>query len=217
MIMSSPVNPKSLIFFFDVVCPYAYLAHTQLHALGEKTGVRPTWKPILLGGLFRLTGAGDGPMASMSANKARLNLLDMHRWAEHHGVPLNMPASHPRRSVFAMRSIIASNDVERAARALYPAYWRDDQDITRPDVVARVLDEAGLDGATITERANELSVKQTLRANTDDAAVAGAFGVPTFLVRVGARPPELFYGQDRLLFVETALNTSGEKSTQGVE
>ena len=190
-------------FYFDVVCPYAYLAHTQIESFCHAAEL--TWKPILLGGLFRIIGAGDGPMPRMPNAKRAMNWLDMHRWAEHWNVPFVMPADHPRRTVLAMRTIVAAEDTARAAKALFRAYWCDGHDVSDEAVVARALDAAGLDGAALVERAPML--KDELRRRTDEAAVAGAFGVPTFVVHREGREPELIWGQDRLLFVEKLLRS----------
>jgi 2-hydroxychromene-2-carboxylate isomerase len=190
-------------FYFDVVCPYAYLAHTQIEGVCSRAGAELVWKPILLGGLFRTIGAGAGPMPNMPPSKAAMNLRDMFRWAEHWGVPLVMPAGHPLRTVTAMRAVLASNDQPHAAKALFNAYWRDGRDVSNDTVVANALDAAGFDGAALLERT--AAFKDELRIRTDEAAAAGAFGVPTFVVHAEGREPELFWGQDRLLFVEKAL------------
>ncbi|MCX7177881.1 MAG: DsbA family protein [Proteobacteria bacterium] len=71
------------------------------------------WRPLLLGGLFRHVGAPQNPGGSMSAAKAKLNLLDMQRYARRWGVPLEMPAGHPRRSVEAMRLIVSAAESVR--------------------------------------------------------------------------------------------------------
>jgi 2-hydroxychromene-2-carboxylate isomerase len=163
------------------------------------------WKPILLGGLFRAVRGDDGPMASLPASRARMNLLDLHRWAEHLRVPFAMPASHPQRSVLAMRAILASGDLPRAAKALYRAYWVDGLDVPEPAVVARVLDAAGFDGAAVVARAGEPSVKDELFARTNEAIEAGAFGVPTFVVHRPGREPEFEFGQDRIEHVAELL------------
>jgi 2-hydroxychromene-2-carboxylate isomerase len=190
-------------FYFDVVCPYAYLAHTQVERVCA--GAELVWKPILLGGLFRVIGAGDGPMPGMPATKARLNLLDMHRWAARDNVPLNMPNAHPRRTVLAMRAILASGDVPRAAKELFRRYWRDGLDVSNPDVVADALDSAGFDGRAVVDRAEDPEIKRALRDAVDEAAAAGAFGVPTFVVHRPGADPELIWGQDRLHFVTAAI------------
>jgi len=194
----------TVAFYFDVVCPYAYLAHTQIEQLCERIGADLQWQPILLGGLFKTIGAGDGPMATITPAKAKLNKLDMHRWAEHWQVPLTMPDTHPNRTVLAMRTIIASDDPPRAAKALFQRYWRDGLDVNDSAVVRDTLDAAGFAGGALVAAASEPAVKQQLRTNTDAAAAAGCFGVPTFIVHRN-QTTQLVWGQDRLHFVEAAV------------
>ena len=196
---------KRVDFFYDVVCPYAYLAHTQIEALCARAGAELVWKPFLLGGVFRAIGTPDVPAASMPPAKARLNALDMHRWADHFGVPLVMPASHPNRTVLALRAALSSPDLARASKALFAAYWVHGLDVSRPDVVTAALDGAGLDGAALVARAGSAEIKDELTRRTSDATAAGVFGAPTFLVTTDQGAPQLFWGQDRLAFVEKAL------------
>ncbi len=206
-------NKPRVDFYFDVVCPYAYLAHTQIEHMCDEAGAELRWVPILLGGLFREIGAGDGPMPGMPDAKAKLNLLDMKRWAEHWEQPLEMPAEHPRRSVLAMRAVIASGDVPSAAKALYRAYWQDGLDVTDGEVVAKVLHDAGLNGAEAVGKATEGRTKQALRDHTSAAAEIGAFGVPTFVVHpANGGKPALIWGQDRMHFIAAAVR--GELVTE---
>lgn len=209
--MSNDVTPR-VDFYFDVVCPYAYLAHTQIADVCQRNGAELRWVPILLGGLFREIGAGDGPMPGMSDAKARLNELDMKRWAEHWDVPLVMPEAHPRRTVLAMRAIIATGDVPRAATAMFRRYWRDGLDVSKKAVVRDTLDAEGFDGAELIVRAEDAATKQALRDNTDEAASVGAFGVPTFVVHRQGSEPALIWGQDRLHFIKYAVR--GELLTE---
>lgn len=196
----------SVEFWFDITCPYAYLAHTQIEALCAEHGATLQWKPMLLGGLFRTIGAGEGPMPTMPASKARLNDLDMRRWAAHWNVPFTVPAGHPNRSVTSLRCILASDDVPRAAKALYAAYWHRAGDISDDAVVRAALDEAGFDGAALLERAGDPALKRALRSATDTAAELGIFGAPTFIIRRDGDAPVMVWGQDRLHFVVEALS-----------
>ncbi|MFT3775080.1 MAG: 2-hydroxychromene-2-carboxylate isomerase [Minicystis sp.] len=195
---------KRIDFHYDFSCPYAYLASTQIEALATRTNASLTWKPMLLGGVFRAIGAPDTP--AFGPAKARLNLLDMHRWADHFGVPLVMPATHPNRTVLALRAAIAAGDADlpRASHALFRAYWALGRDVSQPEVVRSALDEAGLDGAALVARAEDQAIKDALRARTDEAVSRGVFGAPAFVVPSGDRS-DLFWGQDRLVFVENAL------------
>lgn len=205
-------EPATVDFYFDVVCPYAYLANSRIEAVCDAAGATLRWVPILLGGLFREIGAGDGPMATMPESKAKQNVLDMQRWAEHHGVPLAVPEAHPRRTVLAMRAIVASGDIPRAAGALFRRYWRDGLDISDDRVVRDALDAEGFDGSMLVTRAVEDATKRALRDNTEAAKAVGAFGVPSFVVHHPERPPALIWGQDRMHFIEVAAR--GELLTE---
>lgn len=188
---------------FDVVCPYAYLASTRIEAIAARTGATLTWEPILLGGVFRAIGQSDDPNAQMSEAKRRHTDRDLHRWAEHFEVPLVRRADHPRRSVLAMRAILATPQAERvrAIHALFAAYHARGEDIASPDVVRGALSGAGLDGAALVARTEDAEIKDALRRTTARAVERGVFGVPAMFV-----DGELYWGQDRLDWVEEALS-----------
>lgn len=191
--------------YYDIVCPFAYLASTQIEAIAREAGATVEWKPFLIGGLLREIGPGDNAMATMSEPKRRHNELDMYRWAEHFGVPLEVPAAHPRRTVLALRAILAVAEWGRveATRGLFRAYWVDGRDVADPAVVSRVLDEQGLDGEGAVARASDDDIKWALRERTDEAVARGVFGAPTFFV-----DGEMYWGQDRLDFVARALQAA---------
>jgi len=163
-------------FYYDVVCPYAYLASKHVAALARRCGATLSWKPVLLGGIFRAIGQDPFPGNAMSPPRARLNLLDMSRWAELWNTPLTMPAEHPRRSVEAMRLLVATPEDKRPAlsAALYTAYWEDGADITRRDVLDPIAVAHGVDPAVIDSQ----FARDGLFSATSEAAELGAFGVP---------------------------------------
>ncbi|MSP59120.1 MAG: 2-hydroxychromene-2-carboxylate isomerase [Myxococcales bacterium] len=193
---------KELRFFFDVVCPYAYLASTQIERVAEEGGAVLAWRPMLLGGVFRAIGSPGSPG---TAAKGRMNLLDMHRWADRWKVPFHFPAEHPRRTVDAMRLISAAEPtaLPALAKALFRAYWVDGRDVADRTVLAAIATDHGLAIAAI----DRLDIKARLRAVTDEAVGEGIFGAPSFVVlRDGPDGRRhLFFGQDRLHFVARAL------------
>ncbi len=195
-----------LRFYFDVVCPYAYLASTQVERIAAAAGATLAWRPMLLGGLFRLIGTATdaGGRLPMPAAKVRMNALDLDRWARRWQVPLAFPAGHPRRTVDAMRACAAASLRDPAhlpalAHDLFRAYWVFGRDLADRAVLDEIAGRHGLAGA-----ADDEAAKAALRDATDEAHRAGAFGAPTFVVVRGGKQ-HLFWGQDRLHFVEKAL------------
>lgn len=188
-----------LDFWFDVVCPYAYLAAGQVDAVARRCGATVRWRPILLGGLLRMVGAPDDPTAHVSPARRAMDAIDRQRWAALRGVPLHTPPGHPRRTVDAMRLVLAAPDDgarQALALALFEAYWVRGDDVADRRVLEALARRHGLaEDAFATPE-----VREELRRATAEAAAAGAFGVPSF--GMGTR---LWWGQDRLPLVERAL------------
>jgi 2-hydroxychromene-2-carboxylate isomerase len=184
-------------FYYDVVCPFAYLASTQIEALAARARADIEWVPILLGGVFRAIGQDDVPAAAMPAAKQRLNLADMQRYTALYGVPLRLHPRHPLRTLDAMRLLYTVDGAARVAltHRLYRAHFVEGRDLDDRAVLAEFGDVARLDAP---------EVKAALRAATERAVADGVFGVPAFVVEQQARR-FLFWGQDRMLFVEKAL------------
>ena len=189
---------KTLELFHDFSSPFSYLAATQAQALADAHGAELVWRPILLGGLFRSIGTPDIPLHAMSPVKQRYMLKDLHDQAGRFGVDFAFTTHFPLRTILPLRVSIVE---PRTIPALYKASWVDDQDMGHPEVVRRVLDAAGFDGAALIEATQDARVKATLRANTDEAAEVGVCGVPTWRV-----DGQLFWGVDRMDHVHDALS-----------
>ncbi len=199
---------KSLRFYFDITCPYAYLASTKVEALAERMGATLLPRPILLGGVFRANETPQKLFATLAPAKARHNFADMHRQATVLGLPLTMPANHPLRSVEALRALlivgVESPQFWPLVHALYRAYWAEGVDISTPAGLRSVLASvAGVDVEGVLARIEDPAIKQDLRERTDEAIAIGVFGVPAFVV-----DGELYWGADRMDQVERALGGS---------
>jgi 2-hydroxychromene-2-carboxylate isomerase len=190
-----------LHFWFDYSCPYAYLAATQVAALAARTGAELVYEPMLLGGIFRAVGTDQRLFATLSPPKARHNALDMDRWAALFGVPLRMPAAHPMRTVEALRATLLTGIDPRVIEGFYRAYWVEGRPPSDEATMRDVLGSAGHDASAVLARLDD--AKDDLRARTDRAIAHGIFGAPAFVV-----DGEMYWGQDRLDFVERALTKS---------
>jgi 2-hydroxychromene-2-carboxylate isomerase len=188
-------------FWFDFSCPYAYVASTRVEALAARVGAELDARPMLLGGVFKARGTPQNLSNVLIPAKAAHNLDDMRRQAQMAGVPLQMPAGHPFRTVEALRCLLAVGaPFMPLAHHFYRAYWAEGRDLGQRETVAEVLRAAGHDPEAVLARANSEEIKDELRRRTDEAVARGIFGVPATFVG-----DELYWGQDRLDMVEAAL------------
>ena len=161
-----PSAVTTVAFFYDIVCPYAYIASTRVHAVCSRHGGRVAPRPILLGGVYQAVGTPSLPQRQMPAAKAAWLARDIALCAEMYGVPLRFPAGHPRRSVEAMRLILAAPEATRwpLTEAIYSAYWAEGRDIADTAVLADVARSVGLDGDALVEIIATPAAKEALRA-----------------------------------------------------
>ncbi|WP_020698408.1 2-hydroxychromene-2-carboxylate isomerase [Reyranella massiliensis] len=192
---------RTLEFYFDYGSPYSYLADTQVAAIAARTGATLVRKPMLLGGVFKATGNAS-PMTVPA--KSKWASADMPMWAKHYGVPFQPNPHFPVNTLALMRGAAAAEIdglFERYHPAIYKAMWVDGRNLNDMKEVAAVLTAAGLDAAAFGQRIQDQDVKDRLKATTDEAVARGVFGAPTCFV-----DSTMFFGNDRLPFVEMALN-----------
>jgi len=195
-------------YWFDFSCPYAYIGSERIEAIAARCGAELVWRPMLLGGVFKAIGDHE---AGMAPAKARHNALDMHRWAERREVRFRLPAGHPMRTVAALRALLTLPEADwpPVIHGLYRAYWQRGLHPSEPATIRAVLAEAG-HGDDVIERAlagnDDPAIKDDLRRRTDEAVGRGVFGAPTvYLSGDDIDEPLMFWGQDRLEMIESAL------------
>jgi len=185
-----------LEFFFDYVSPYTYLANSQL----EKMDAEIVYRPMFLGGVMNATG--NKPPMQVPARGDYLK-RDVHRWASHYAVRFNWPTVFPQNTVNALRAaIVAMHQGKQSAvhQPLFDAIWVHGKDLGDDTVLATIIADAGLSPEEVLEEIKSDTIKNELRANSDEAVERGAFGAPTFFVG-----DEMFFGNDRFDFIEKAL------------
>ena len=186
---------KQIDFYFDLVSPYSYIASMLIDDVAHRGNAKVSWKPFLLGGVFKAVGTTDPP--GLHPIKKPYLLKDLHRLSKHLKIPITMPPDFPVRTVLAMRTLCGFNadEIPQAANTLYKAYWVNNKDIADPDVVGSLV------GREAVERAGMQEIKDALFQSTEEAVRLGAFGAPTFFVK-----DEMFFGHDRLPLLELHLN-----------
>ena len=195
----APLHP--IDFYFDYSSPFSCLGAARVDGL-LGVGERVTWRPMLLGAVFKAVQMANVPLFSLSPAKRKYVAADLKRQAIQADFAFKWPSRFPMNTVLSLRVTHAAGVATTAeGRALiariYRAYWSEDQDISDPEVVARLCDDVGLDGAALVARATEPEIKQALRDSTSHAVEAGVFGAPTTVVHT-PEGSELFWGNDRL-------------------
>ncbi len=195
-------SKPSLEIFFDFSSPFAYLGSTQVEAVAERTGAAFRWRPMLLGAVFRAIEAPMVPLSTFSPRKQQYVSQELNRWAEHWGVPFRFASRFPMNTVKALRVVCQLDEASQAAfvHATFQAFWVDDRDISDDQVLADILSSLSLP-AELLAGTRDQAVKDLLIASTGEAVERGVFGAPTFFVN----GEWMFWGQDRLDFVEKAL------------
>ena len=192
---------KSVDFYFDVGSPTAYLAHNRLKQLKLEYGCSVIYHPVLLGGLFK--ASGNSSPVTVPAKGRYMMMEDLPRFAKLYNVPLNTNPHFPINTLNLMRGAVSAlNEAyfDTYIDTIFNAIWVESRNMGDVDTVIGVLSDAGLDSKAILEATQNPEVKQQLISNTEQAVESGLFGAPTMFV-----DGEMFFGQDRLQFVEAAL------------
>lgn len=193
-------------FYFDFSSPYGYFAAEKIDALAARHGRAVDWHPVLLGVIFKQTGAQ--PLTQVPV-KGPYSQRDFARTARFHGLTFTMPpvfpipAQAPSRVMLWARQHDAAAGV-RAAQALYRAYFVAGRDISQPDIAAQVAGEAGFDAVAARAAVDDPAIKDALKREVEHAVAAGVFGSPFFIV-----DGEPFWGVDRFDQLDRWLGQGG--------
>ena len=193
--MSTPIE-----FFFDFGSGPSYLAYTQLPGLCKRTGAELIYRPILLGGVFKLTG--NTPPGAV-AEKMAWFIGDLEIWAAKYGVVFGFPKIGITNTMPLMRGAYVAHEQGRLAEycdLVFNSIWVEGLNMQDVDVFATKLASSGFDAAAYRDGIGRQEIKDALIANTQEAVDRGAFGLPTIFTC-----GRMFFGQDRLEFVEQVV------------
>lgn len=195
----------TLDFWFDFGSTYSYPAAMRIERLAASRGIRVSWRPFLLGAIFKAQGMSDSPFNIYPA-RGRYMWRDLERVCQSEAIPFLRPSQFPRNGLLAARIACWYSDtawLPAFVRAVFRANFEHDLDISDVAVVANCLTTVGQNPADVLAQAQSVESKAKLRAQTDEAAMLGIFGAPFFMA--GGEP---FWGNDRL---EQALAWCAER------
>ena len=197
--------PATVDYYFAPQSPWTYLGHTRFSALVQASGARVRLLPVDLGAVFAVSGGL--PLGKRPPQRQAYRLVELRRYSDHLGLPMVVqPRYFPVSGDDAARLIIAVDQQDgsaaamRLAGAVFTAVWAQERDIASSQTLAELLQESGLP-LTRLEQSRSPEVQQQYEANTRQAIDANIFGAPTYVV-----DGEMFWGQDRLDFVERKLS-----------
>ncbi|PTW63493.1 2-hydroxychromene-2-carboxylate isomerase [Breoghania corrubedonensis] len=186
----------ALAFWYEFASTYSYLTAMRIEAESRSRGIDVDWRPFLLGPIFKRQGWNSSPF-EVYPLKGIYMWRDMERQCDLYGLPLLRPDIFPQNSLLAARLAFSGREEGWApafTRAVYQAEFGEGRDISRPELLAGILMELGLDADTLLARAGSEDVKAALKAQGAEADRLGLFGSPSFVTSDG----ELFWGNDRL-------------------
>ena len=191
-------------FFFDCSSPWTYLAFHNIQPLAKEFNADISWRPILVGGIFNAINPSvyESRKAPVPA-KARYMKKDLADWARSAGLAIKMPPTvFPVNSVKAMRGCIwLGPEMVPFAKAIFEAYWGDDKDISKDEVLTEICSQVGIYPANFFAGISEQAIKDQLKANTDELIARGGFGSPTIYLD----KTDMYFGNDRLPLIREAL------------
>ena len=190
--------------YLSLSSPWTYLGWDRLHEIATRHDAKLNYYPVDFGIVFPATGGLALPKRAPARQAYRM--AELKRWkaflgdASFNPVPKYFPVDTNPASLMAVAAREQGTDISGFCRAILSAVWCKDQDISDPAVLRSIADGCGLDGTSLAEAAGRANTAQQFAADSERAIERGVFGAPTFVFR-----DELFWGQDRLDFLDRAL------------
>ena len=197
--------------YYSLSSPWAYLGGPQLQDIVRRHHVKLTLKPYDFQAVVPQTGGI--PLKTRPEARRSYHALELARWREHLGMPLTLEPAHYPKGVpadpdwnkYAGWMVIAAQlqglDAQPLSHALLRALWAEERDTSDAAVRIAVADENGYDGAALQAQEQNAKTQAAYRAYTAEAADRGVFGAPIYILG-----GERFWGQDRLVFLDRALD-----------
>ncbi len=193
---------KTIDYYFSPMSPWSYLGHARFADIARRLGATIAVKPVDYGRIFPQSGGL--PVSKRPPQRQAYRLLELERWRDHLGVPMNIqPKYFPYDVSLASFAIIAAGEADQAMKltqALMRACWADEKNMADETAVAAVIDAVGLDSIAVLKQARAPQSASRYDSFTQEAITRQVFGAPTYIYK-----DELFWGQDRLDFLDRAL------------
>ncbi len=194
---------KVIDYYLTLNSPWAYLGGRRLAEIAARRQATVRVKPVDYGEIFPKTGGL--PLAKRAPARQAYRLTELRRWSRFLEIPLNLQPKHfPAADLIAAGMVIAAGDSGgdplALANAIGRALWAEERDIADQETLEDIAGETGHDGGALLAAAGRPEVGKRYKALTREALERGVFGAPTYVFE-----EELYWGQDRLNFLDRAL------------
>ena len=196
---------KTVDYYFSPMSPWTYLGHARFADMAKRHDVAVNVKPADFGKVFPVSGGL--PLAKRAPQRQAYRMLELKRFRDHLKLPLNLqPKFFPVPVDLAAQFIVAasraggSDAAMRLAGAVLRACWAEERNIGDIDTLIAICKERGMDAVALAAAAQSEAVKSEYEGYTEEAVARNVFGAPSYVI-----DGEIFWGQDRLEFVERAL------------
>jgi len=192
-------------YYLSLNSPWTYIGSAPFGEIAKRHGVTVNVKPAKFGPIFEQTGGL--PLPKRSPQRQAYRMMELKRWREVRGLPLNLEPKHfPCDDTAATRLVISAKlqgkDAHRLSVELGRAVWEREESLADAATMASAAQRAGLDATAL--RASgpaDAELDALFQQYTEEALAAGVFGAPSYVLPSG----EIFWGQDRLELLERAL------------
>ncbi len=191
---------KKIEFYFDFASPTTYLAYYRLQYLAEKYNAEIEYKGVLLGGVFKATGNSSPVLVPA---KARYMNSDLARFSKRYDIELNINPFFPINTLPLMRGYYAAKELglsEEYMKEGFDRMWKQKGNFSKPEALAEMVKDLGIDATEFANLVGSDVIKNQLKEATEELVKRGGYGVPTLY-----QGDEMYFGQDRLDFIEEEL------------
>lgn len=192
-------------YYVSLNSPWTHLGAARIEAMAAKHGATMTIWPVDFGTIF--AGSGGLPLPKRSPQRRAYRMMELKRWRDHLGVPITLEPKHfPTSEALSSACVIALRETQgnapaiRLAHAVLKALWEQERDPGDEATLAALIGECGLDAQAVLALGKDPRWAAMKEKHTAAALERGVFGAPSYVIG-----DEIFWGQDRLEFVERRL------------
>ncbi len=192
-------------YYVSLNSPWTHLGAGRIEAMTATHGATLRIWPVDFGAIF--PASGGLPLPKRSPQRQAYRMMELPRWRDHLGIPINVQPKHfPANEkpaaccAIAVRETMGDAPAIALAHRVLRALWQEDKDTGDPATLADLIDEVGLDADAVMKLGAERRWAERREIDTRAALARGVFGAPSYVIG-----DEIFWGQDRLEFVERRL------------